>query len=60
MNKQREEDFYPARSELIGSLLAFIKLCDENGRDIKEEINEALWEAQKEYQLKDDDILQID
>ena len=55
----KEQDFYPARSELITSLLSFIALCDDNGRDVADEINECLWEAQEEYKVKDEDKLQI-
>lgn len=56
----KEEDFYPSRSELISSLILFIKLSDENCRDVREELNEALWEAQDELKIKDDDKFQLD
>ncbi len=48
-----EEDFYPARSELVSALISFIKLCEDNGRDLDDELNEALFEAQDECGITD-------
>lgn len=49
----KEEDFYPIRSKAVGSLITFINSCQELGRDLEEELNEILWEAQDEVGIKD-------
>jgi len=50
MNK--EEQFFPDKSELEQSLINFIKLCQEVDRNVPDELTEALTNASNECGLK--------
>lgn len=49
MNK--EEQFYPDRSSILGKLIDFIFLCQEVDRNVGEELEEVIYEALKESNL---------
>lgn len=50
--KEKEIQFFGDRSDLISNVTNYIRLCQEVGRDVAEELDEVLFEATKECHIK--------